>query len=76
MTVKETRFKRGDRVELPKRLGGGLGAVVIAWHQPIDLARKLRGADADTEVCIVARVVGDRVRHTVIADDELYRVTT
>lgn len=62
----QTRFVRGDVVELPDRLtkaGGKEGVVVHSY---------VRGDGV--EVCIVQRVVADRVRHTVVREDELYRI--
>ena len=64
MNRPELRFARGDRVELPKRLGASRGVVVHAW----------RRTDTGAETCVVARVVSGRQRHTVVPEDELYRI--
>ena len=60
----KVRFVRGDRVELPKRLGGGRG--IVAFSN--------RCGDG-VERTIVQRVVDGQSRQTVVREDELYRVT-
>ncbi len=61
------RFTRGDRVELPKRLGAGTGVVVHSW-------RRTDGSGRET--CTVARIVDGHQRHTVVPEDELFRLNT
>jgi hypothetical protein len=59
-----TRFTKGDLVQLPRRLGSGVGVVVQSWRRPLDGA----------EICTVQHEVGDHARATVVCEDELLRV--
>lgn len=60
------RFQRGDRVQLPKRLGGGEGIVAHSF-------RSIR-RDESIERDLVARFVDGKQRTTVVAEDELLRL--
>lgn len=66
------RFSPGDRVELPKRLHGrdGSGREGVVQH-----AWLTTFTDRDNhEKCSVARLVAGELRHTIVREDELFRL--